>query len=115
MNLTEDDVMAGYQESRRRRHGGLSPSHKCKPEDFLSKGLKIDMNRFKSIWGLNVEDITTRVTRPRGVGLRHNDHHMKPSIKLEDGGSLMGLRPGGGLRLVVINRRYGMTCSVRQE
>ena len=27
----------------------------------------------------------------------------------------MGLRPGGGLRPVVINRRYGKTCSVRQE
>ena len=62
-----------------------------------------------------VEDITIRVTRPGGAGLRHNDHHVKPSIKLEDGNSVMGLRPGGGLRLVVINRRYGETCSVRQE
>ena len=26
--------------------------HEQKPEEFLSKGLKIDMNRFKSIWGL---------------------------------------------------------------
>ena len=62
-----------------------------------------------------VEDITIRVTRPGGAGLRHNDHHVKPSTKLEDGGSIMGLRPGGGLRLVVINRRYGKTCNVRQE
>ena len=62
-----------------------------------------------------VEDITIRVTRPGGAGLRHNAHHVKPSTKLEDGGSIMGLRPGGGLRPVVINRRYGKACSVRQE
>ena len=49
-----------------------------------------------------VEDITIRVTRPGGAGLRHNDHHVKPSTKLEDGGSVMGLRPGDGLRPVVI-------------
>ena len=58
--------------------------------------------------------MTIRVTRQGGAGLRHNDHHLKPSTKLEDGGSIMGLRPGGGLRPVVINRRYGKTCSVRQ-
>ena len=29
-------------------------------------------------------------------------HHVKPSTKLEDGGSIMGLRPGGGLRHVVL-------------
>ena len=52
-----------------------------------------------------VEDITIRVTRPGGAGLRHDDHPMKPNIKLEDGGSVMGLRPRGGLRPVVINRR----------
>ena len=49
-----------------------------------------------------VEDITIRVTRPGGAGLRHNGHHVKPSTKLEDGGSIMGLRPGGGLRPVVL-------------
>ena len=52
-----------------------------------------------------VGDITTGVTRPGGAGLRHDDHPMKPNIKLEDGGSVMGLRPRGGLRPVVINRR----------
>ena len=46
-----------------------------------------------------VGDITTGVTRPGGAGLRHDDHHMMPNIKLEDGGSVMGLRP------VVINHR----------
>ena len=50
----------------------------------------------------DVEDITIRVTRPGGAGLRHNGHHAKPSTKLEDGGSIMGLRPGDGLRPVVI-------------
>ena len=69
---------------------------------------------FPSRWE-TVEDITIRVTRPGGAGLRHNGHHAKPSTKLEDGGSIMGLRPGDGLRPVVINRRYGETCSVRQE
>ena len=64
---------------------------------------------------LGVEDITIRVTGLGGVGLRHNDHHVKPNTKLEDGGSIMGLRPGGGLRPVVITRRYGKTCNVRQE
>ena len=48
-----------------------------------------------------VEDITIRVTRPGGAGLRHNGHHAKPSTKLEDDGSIMGLRPGDGLRPVV--------------
>ena len=62
-----------------------------------------------------VEDITIRVTRLGWAGLRHKDHHVKPSTKLEDGGSIMGLRPGGGLRPVVITRRYGKTCNVRQE
>ena len=42
-------------------------------------------------------------------------HHMKPNIKLEDGGSIKGLRPVGDLRLIVINRRNGMTCVVRQD
>ena len=64
---------------------------------------------------VSVEDITIRVTRPGGAGLRHNDHHVKPSTKLENGGSVMGLRPGGGLRPVVITRRYGKSCNVRQE
>ena len=49
-----------------------------------------------------VEDITIRVTRPGGAGLRHSGDHAKPSTKLEDGGSIMGLRPGDGLRPVVI-------------
>ena len=40
MNLMEDDVTAGYN---------LLISRKF---FFLSKELKIDMNRFKSIWGL---------------------------------------------------------------
>ena len=53
----------------------------------------------------SVGDITTGVTRPGGAGLCHDDHHMKPNIKLEDGGSVMGLTPRGGLRPVVINRR----------
>ena len=53
----------------------------------------------------SVGDITTGVTRPGGAGLCHDDHHMKPNIKPEDGGSVMGLRPRGGLRPVVINRR----------
>ena len=59
-----------------------------------------------------VEDITIRVTRPGGAGLRHNDHHVKPSTKLEDGGSVMGLRPGGGLGPIVVNRHGYVTCSV---
>ena len=50
---------------------------------------------------LCVEDITLRVTRRRGR-VTHNGHHAKPSTKLEDGGSMMGLRPGDGLRPVVI-------------
>jgi len=62
-----------------------------------------------------VEDITIRVTRPGGAGLRYNDHHAKPSTKFAEGGSVMGLRLGGGLRPVVMNRHYGNTCSVRQE
>ena len=72
-------------------------------------------------WGLArthleaVEDITIRVTRPGGAGLRHNDHHVKPNTKLEDGGSIMGLRPEGGLRPVVITRRYGKSCNGGQE
>ena len=33
----------------------------------------------------SVEDITIRVTRPGGAGLRYNDHHVKPSTRLEDG------------------------------
>ena len=37
-------------------------------------------------------------------------HHMKPNIKLEDGGSVKGLKPIGDLRPVVIIRRNGMTC-----
>ena len=54
---------------------------------------------------ITVGDITTGVTRPGGAGLRHDDNPMKPNNKLEDGGSVMGLRPRGGLRPVVINRR----------
>ena len=42
-------------------------------------------------------------------------HHMKPNIKLEDGGSIKGLKPVGDLRPVVINRRNGVTCVVRQD
>ena len=42
-------------------------------------------------WGRrSVEDITIGVTRPGGAGLRHNDHHVKPSTKLEDDDSEMG-------------------------
>ena len=100
------------------------------PEDDVTAGHNfcIDRSQKFSSWGIedrhepvqinlgpNVGDITTGVTRPGGAGLRHNDHHVKPSTKLEDGGSVMGLRPGGGLRPVVINRHYDKTCSVRQN
>ena len=40
---------------------------------------------------------------------------MKPNIKLEDGGSIKGLKPVGDLRPVVINRHNDMTCIVRQD
>ena len=42
-------------------------------------------------------------------------YHMKPNIKLEDDGSIKGLKPAGDLRPVVINRRNGVTCVVRQD
>ena len=64
-----------------------------------------------------VEDITIRVTRPGGAGLRHNDHHVKPSTKLEDGGSyepVGGPRPSGDLRPKMMNRHVCMTCIIRQ-
>ena len=47
-------------------------------------------NKIGARIGVFVEDITIRVTRPGGAGLRHNDHHVKPSTKLKDGGSVMG-------------------------
>ena len=74
-------------------------------------GLEEEENTFTPC----VEDITIRVTRPGGAGLHYNGHHVKPSTRLEDGRSIVGLRPGGALRPVVINRRYGKTCNVRQE
>ena len=42
-------------------------------------------------------------------------HHMKPNIKLEDGGLGKGPKPKGDLRPVVINRHNGMACIVRQD
>ena len=48
-----------------------------------------------------VEDIDLRVTRQEGPGYSYG-HCQKPSTKLEDGGSIMGLRPGDGLRPVVL-------------
>ena len=40
-------------------------------------------------------------------------YHMKPNIKLEDGGSVKGPKPAGDLRPVVVNRHNGMTCIIR--
>ena len=37
----------------------------------------------------------------------------KPKTKHEDGGSIKGLRPTGGLRPIVINRHDDMTCNIR--
>ena len=48
-----------------------------------------------------VEDIDLRVTRQEGPGYSYG-HCQKPGAKLEDGGPKMGLRPGYGLRPVVI-------------
>ena len=62
-----------------------------------------------------VEDITIRVTRPGGAGLRHNGHHAKPSTKLEDGGLDNGLKTRRRLKARSDKPPYGKTCSVRQE
>ena len=37
----------------------------------------------------------------------------KPKTKHEDGGSIKGLRPAGGLRPIVVNRHDDMTCNIR--
>ena len=42
-------------------------------------------------------------------------YHMKPNIKLEDGGSIKGPKPVGDLKPIVINRRNSVTCVVRQD
>ena len=64
--------------------------------------------------GDGVEDITVRVTRPGGAGLRHNGHHAKPSTKLEDGGLDNGLKTRRWLKARSGKPPYGKTCSVRQ-
>ena len=68
----------------------------------MSYSARLRITGLNSYFSMCVEDITIRVTRPGGAKLRHNGHHAKPSAKLEDGGSIMGLRPGDGLRPVVI-------------
>ena len=55
------------------------------------------------------------MTHKEGPGYVMAIHHMKPNIKLEDGGSIKGLKPVGDLKPVVINRRSAMTCVVRQD
>ena len=63
-----------------------------------------------------VGDITTRYDPPRrGRVIPTAIHHMKPETTFEDGGSVKGPRPKGGLRPVEINRHMYMTCIVRQE
>ena len=37
----------------------------------------------------------------------------KNKVKHEDGGSIKGLGPTGGLKPVVVNRHNDMTCNIR--
>jgi len=50
--LMADDVMVGFRNSMEWRHGGLQYITRTSEEGFFSKCWRIDMNKFKSIWGL---------------------------------------------------------------
>ena len=73
--------------------------------------LKIDMNKFKSIWGLMLGILLLDVNRPGVAGLtprRSEDHEDVRMVALYE-----GPRPKGGLRPVDINRLSHVTCIVR--
>ena len=64
---------------------------------------------------MGVGDITICKPPRRGRVTQRRFTRKKPKAKHEDGGSIKGLKPVGDLRPVVINRRNGMTCVVRQD
>ena len=72
--------------------------------------LKIDMNKFKSIWGLMLGILLLDVNRPGVAGLtlsRLEAHKDVRMVVLYE-----GPRPKGGLRPVDINRHEYVTCIV---
>ena len=73
--------------------------------------MKIDMNKFKPIWGLMVGILLLDVNRPgvAGLALQRLEAH-------EDGRMMAlyeGPRPKDELRAVDVNRPYYVTCIVR--
>ena len=73
--------------------------------------LKIDMNKFKSIWSLMLGILLLDVNRPGVAGLtprRSEAHEDVRRVALYE-----GPRPKGELRLVDVNRLSHVTCIVR--
>ena len=62
------DVTTVYHDPRRWCHGGLQDCMKMLKKKF-SEVLRIDMNQFKSIWGLMLGILPLGVNRPGEAGL----------------------------------------------
>ena len=73
--------------------------------------LKIDMNKFKPIWGLMLGILLLDVNRPGVGGLtprRSEAHEDVRMVALYE-----GLRPKGELRPIDVNLLYHIPCIVR--
>ena len=98
-----------YCESLLEQHG-IFYGYKIGPRMM---GIQVGYNKnyHRKCWGYNYLCKPPRRGRVTQIRLIRK----KPKTKREDGGSIKGLKPTDGLRPVVINRRNGMTCVVRQD
>ena len=74
--------------------------------------LKIDMNKFKSIWGLMLGILPPGVNRLGEAGLPHDGCLIQRPTKTRMVALQEDPRPKGGLRPVDINRHEYVTCIV---